>query len=208
LLSQIARTGSQISETELQILNADNTFRTEAGRELRDVEGRLSELLERRIAAEDMLQRIELRAPQNGIVHELAVHTIGGVVGPAETLMNIVPVGEELSIEVHIPPTDIDQVSVGREVKLRFPALNQRTTPELDGAVSRVAADVSRDQQTGAYFYTARIHVEPMEVAKLKTQKLVPGMPVEGYISTGERTALSFFMKPLTDQFSRAFRED
>ena len=208
LLSQIARTAGQITETELQVLNADTTFRTEAGRELREVEGRLAELMERRVSAEDLLRRVELRAPQTGIVHELAVHTVGGVVGPAETLMSIVPLEDELSIEVRIPPTDIDQVTVGREVKLRFPALNQRTTPELDGRVSRVAADVSRDTQNGVYFYTARIHVDPMEMTKLKMNKLVPGMPVEGYISTGERTALSFFMKPLTDQFSRAFRED
>jgi HlyD family secretion protein len=208
LLAQIARTRGQVSETELQIISADRNFQTEAGRELREVEGRLAELSERRIAAEDLLKRIDIRAPQAGIVHELAVHTVGGVIGPGETIMSIVPVEDQLSIEVRVPPNDIDQVSVGRAVELRFPALNQRTTPELKGHVSRVAADVSRDTQNGAYFYTARIHVDASEIEKLKAQKLLPGMPVEGYISTGERTALSFFVKPLTDQLSRVFREE
>jgi HlyD family secretion protein len=208
ILSQIARINGQISEVELQIIEIDETTVTEAQKELRDVEARIAELQERRIAAEDVMRRIEIRAPRSGIVHELAVHTEGGVIGPGDTVMGIVPDEDERAIEVRLSPTDIDQVSIGQKVILRFPAFNQRTTPEVNGQISLVAADLTRDQQSGQSYYTARVSVTEEDLKKLGNLQLVAGMPVESFIQTGERTALSYLTKPLTDQVARAFKEE
>ncbi len=208
LMAQVARLGGQIHETELQLLQLDHVTQTEAQKELREVEARIAELSERAVAADDLLKRVDVRAPQSGVVHDLAVHTVGGVIGPGETIMFIVPNDDVLAIEVRVPPTDIDQVGLGQACVLRFPAFNQRTTPELAGTVSRVAADLTREVQTGFTYYLARISVPTDELAKLKELRLLPGMPVESYIETGDRTVLSYLMKPFKDQFTRAFRED
>jgi len=204
LVAQTARAHGQISETELQIMALDQTMQTEATKELREMEARMAELTERKIAAEDQLKRILLRAPQTGIVHDLAVHTVDGVIGAGETVMTIVPSQDELGIEVRIAPSDIDQVHVGQEASLRFPAFNQRITPEIKGTVTRVGADLTKEAQTNTMFYVARIRADEGQREKLK---LLPGMPVEAFIATGERTALSYLVKPVTDQFVRAFRE-
>jgi HlyD family secretion protein len=208
LLSQIARAGGQISEIELKIIEIDDTIRTEAQKELRDLEARIAELSERRIAAEDMLKRIDIRAPQSGIVHALSVHTVGGVIGPGETVMEIVPIEDQKVIEVRLAPTDIDQVTIGQSAILRFPAFNQRTTPELKGSVSRVDPDLTREKETGMAYYLARISVDEEDISKFKSMPLVAGMPVEGFIQTGERTALSYLVKPFSDQVARVFREE
>jgi HlyD family secretion protein len=123
-------------------------------------------------------------------------------------LMQVVPTDEAMAIEVRISPTDIDQMHLGLPVTLRFTAFNQRTTPELNGALSRIAADASSDQRTGQMWFSARVTVAPEEMAKIGHLQLVPGMPVEAHVTTGERTALSYFLKPLTDQFARTFREE
>lgn len=204
LVAQIARAQGQINEVELQIIGIDQTMQTDASKELRDSEARIAELLERKIAAEDMLKRVHLRAPQAGVVHDLAVHTVGGVISPAETVMTIVPSQESLGVEVHISSTDIDQVSVGQEATLRFPALNQRTTPEMKGVVSRVGADLTKEPQINSAYFTVRIQLQENPADKLK---LVPGMPVEAFIKSKERTALSYLVKPVADQFAKAFRE-
>jgi len=203
LIAQMARAQGQISEMELQVIALDQTMQTEATKELRDLEARMAELAERKIAAEDQLKRVVLGAPQAGIVHDLAVHTVGGVVSPGETVMTIVPNQDELSVEVRIATSDIDQVHVGQTATLRFPAFNQRTTPEITGTVTRIGADLTRESQTNTVFYVVRIRPEN-ERDKLK---LLPGMPVEAFIATGERTALSYLVKPISDQFARAFRE-
>ena len=208
LISQVARTEGQINETELQILEIDETIVADSQKEYRETEARISELQERRIAAEDTLKRVDMRAPQTGVVHELAVHTIGGVVGPGDTVMLLVPDSDHSSFEVRLQPTDIDQVSIGQKAVLKFPAFNQHSTPELDGKISRLAAEISTDQQTGMTYYTARISVADDELSKLGNKHLVPGMPVEGFIQTGDRTALSYLAKPFTDQVTRAFREE
>jgi len=204
LIAQIARAQGQISEVQLQIIALDNTMQTEATKELRELEARVAELEERKVAAEDQLKRVVLPAPQDGIVHELAVHTVGGVIGPGETVMAVVPSQDELSIEVRIATSDIDQVRVGQAAILRFPAFNQRTTPEVAGTVTRVGADLTRDNQTNTVFYVVRIRPDD---AQLEDRKLLPGMPVEAFIATGDRTALSYLVKPITDQVVRAFRE-
>jgi HlyD family secretion protein len=207
LMAQIAKLGGQIAETRLQTIAVDQNRSSDAQKELREVEGRIAELQERKIAAEDQLRRVELRAPIDGIIHELSVHTVGGVVNPAEQLMLVVPSSDSLSVEVRIPSSDIDQLKIGRQGILRFTAFNQRTTPEVKGVMTRLSPDAVRDKETGQFYYTARITPDDGDLARLADQKLVPGMPVEAFIETSPRTALSYLTKPLTDQFERAFRE-
>jgi HlyD family secretion protein len=207
LSAAIAQAQSRIAETELQIIQIDRDLGSEVGKELREIEGKIGELKERRVAAEDQLKRIEIRAPQDGVVHQSAVHTVGGVVSPGEPIMLIVPEAEKLIAEVRIAPEQIDQVRLSQPVVLRFPSLNQRTTPEINGSVGRVSADTSSDQRTGLSFYTVRVAMTPEEIARLGEVTLLPGMPVEAMIQTQSRTVLSYLVKPLQDQFARALRE-
>ena len=207
LVSSVAQAKGKITETELQIIQIDQDMRTEIGKELADIRGKTAELMEKKVAAEDQLKRVDIRAPQDGVVHELAVHTVGGVVSQGETIMLIVPRGEVLTVEVKIAPQDIDQVHLGQKAVLRFSAFNQRTTPELDGEVSRVSADISQEQKTGSTYYTARLSVAEEQIARLNGLKLVPGMPVETFIQTNPRTVVTYLVKPLHDQITRAFRE-
>ncbi|OMQ46585.1 HlyD family type I secretion periplasmic adaptor subunit [Ensifer sp. 1H6] len=205
--ANIARSKARTSEIELQIIAIDEAARTEAQRDLTTVEQKISELSERKVAVEDRLQRTDIRAPLSGTVNELFVHTIGGVITPAEKLVTLVPTDAALKIQARLSPTDIDQVFSGQVAKLRFSAFNQRTTPELSGHVTYVSAATSNDPSSGETYYLADIGVAQVELAKLGDNKLLPGMPVEVFVSTEQRTALSFLSKPLTDQFSRAFRE-
>jgi HlyD family secretion protein len=206
LVAQIARASGQIGEIELQILLIDQTLQSDAQKELREIEGRIAELSERRVAAEDQLKRIDLRAPIGGTVHELSIYTVGGVIAQGETLMLIVPNDDRLVIEVRVSPVDIDQLKLGQPSVLRFPAFNLRTTPEVHGKVTRISADLTREAQTGQSFYVARVQADEAALATLG-RKLVPGMPVEAFIETGQRTALSYLVKPFTDQLARAFKE-
>jgi HlyD family secretion protein len=208
LIAGVAQARGKVSETELQILQIDQDLRSEVAGELRDIQGKSAELSEKRIAAEDQLKRIDIRAPQDGVVHQLAVHTVGGVISPADALMLVVPQADEMAIELKVAPQDIDQVRIGQDAVLRLSAFNQRTTPEIRGRVSRVAADLVQDQTSGASYYTARVATTAPELARLEGLTLVPGMPVEAFIQTGERTALSYLAKPLSDQMSRAFKGD
>lgn len=203
-----AQAAGRISETKLQIMQIDQDLKSEVGRELREVQAQIGEFVERKVAAEDELKRIEIVAPQSGVVHQLAVHTVGGVVTPAEPIMMIVPDGEDLALEVRILPKDIDQVQLGHKAVLRMSAFNLRTTPEINGRVARLAADITTDQRSGLSYYLVRLAVPAEELQKLGDLKLTPGMPAEALIQTGSRTALSYFFKPLSDQFSRAFREE
>ena len=207
LSAAIAQAQARIAETELQIIQIDRDLGSEVGKELRDIEGKIGELKERRVAAEDQLKRIEIRAPQDGVVHQSTVHTVGGVVAPGEPVMLIVPEADKLIAEVRIAPEQIDQVRLGQAVVLRFPSLNQRTTPEINGAVGRVSADTSTDQRSGLSFYTARITMSPEEIARLGSVTLLSGMPVEAHVQTQSRTVLSYLVKPLKDQLARALRE-
>ncbi len=208
LLAQTARIRGQISEVKIQILSIDEDAQTLAQREIRSIEAKIGELSERQIAARDKLKRVKIRAPLSGVVHELAVHTINGIISPAEPIMLIVPKNDDLTIEARISPTDIDQISINQEVKLRFSAFNQRTTMEIPSKLKQISADVTRDRNSGQSYYIARIEIDDKVVNELGRQKLIPGMPVEVFIKTEERTALSFFAKPFTDQFERAFREE
>lgn len=208
LISSIAKAEGQISETELQILALDQTMQSESLKELREVEARIAELLERRNAAQDQLNRIEIVAPHSGIVHAMQVHTVGGVIQPAEKLLTIVPQDKRLEVEVRIPPTDIDQVATGQKATLRFSAFNHRTTDEFKGTISHTSANLSTDPQTGVSYYLARMRIEDEGLSKAHELKLVPGMPVETFVETGTRSAFAYLSKPLVDQFKRAFREE
>ncbi|HLP69728.1 MAG TPA: HlyD family type I secretion periplasmic adaptor subunit, partial [Rhizobium sp.] len=208
LTSEIARAATRITETELQILQLDQDRRAEVLTELRDIENKLAELAEQRVAALDELKRVDILAPQAGLVHELAVHTIGGVIAPGETIMQIVPVNDTLVVEARVRPADIDQLHAGQQAVLRFSAFSQRTTPEIFGTVETIGANLSASKETGETWYTVRIDMSREEIARLGELALQSGMPVEAFIETGERTALSYLTKPLADQIARAMRED
>ena len=206
LIAATAQAKGKISEIELQILQIDQELRSEVAKDLREAQGKIAELVERKVAAEDQLKRIDIRAPQNGMVHQSTVHTVGGVITAGEAIMLIVPEADVLTVEAKLAPQDIDQVRVGQSAALRFSAFNQRTTPELNGVVTRVSADLTTDQRTGAAYYIVRITLSESEIGRLDGLRLVPGMPVEAFIRTGERTVLSYVTKPFTDQINRAFR--
>lgn len=205
--SSTARARTRSSEIRLEILTIDETARTEAQRELGSVEARLQELAERASALRDRLSRTDIRAPISGTVNELNIHTIGGVISPAEVLVTIVPFDARLMIEIRLAPVNIEQVRKGSPARLRFSSFNQRTTPELVGQVSHIAPATSEDKSTGETFYIGYVEVPEQEVAKLGDSPLLPGMPVEVYVQTDERTVASYLAKPIVDQFSRAFRE-
>jgi HlyD family secretion protein len=206
-IASSAQVRGKISEIELQIIQIDQNLSSEVAKELREIDGKIGEFIERKVTAEDQLKRVDIRAPQDGVVHQLSVHTIGGVVTPADPVMLIVPEADLLTVEARISPQDIDQLYVGQAASLRFSAFNQRTTPEIQGAISRISADVTSDQRTGQNFYTARVSITSEELARLGKIKLLPGMPAEIFARTYDRSVLSYFTKPLSDQIVRAFRE-
>ena len=207
LSGMTAQAKGKIAEIELQIIQIDQDLRTEVGKDLIETRSKISELAERKTAAVDQLYRIDIRAPQSGRVHQLTVHTVGGVISPGEQIMLIVPDADALAVEVKIAPRDIDQVYVGQAASMRFAAFDQKTTPEIEGEVSLVSADLMQDQRTGTSYYTARVLLRPEELARLGNAKLLPGMPVDVFIKTPGRTAFSYLIKPLRDQAERAFKE-
>jgi len=207
LMASIAEARGKIAETELQRLQVDQTFRSEVSQELRDLLARQGELIEREITASDQLKRVDIISPIAGRVQQLAVHTIGGVISPAEGLMQIVPADDELLVEAKISAQDIDQLTVGQSAILRLSAFNRSTTPELTGTVVRLSADLIQDERTGIGFYRAGIKIPQSELAKLQGLALVPGMPVESMIQTGSRSVMSYLLKPISDHAQRAFRE-
>ena len=207
LIAAAAEAKGKIVETELQILQVDQEFTSDVAKELRDTDSKIGEYVERKVTAEDQLKRTDLRAPQDGVVFQLTANTVGGVITAGDPVMLIVPETDTLMVEAKVEPKDIDQIQFGQPVVLRFSAFNMRTTPEINGTVVRVGADTSTDQRTGQSYYTVRISMTPEEIAKLGDVKLTPGMPVEAFIQTGNRTVLSYLVKPLHDQLKRAFRE-
>jgi membrane fusion protein, type I secretion system len=202
-----AQAKGKITETELQIIQIDKDVVSEVSKDLRETNDKIGELIERKVTAEDQLRRVDIRAPQDGIVEQSSVHTVGGVITAGDAIMLIVPQADDLQVEAKVNPQDIDKLQVGQKTLLRLSAFNQRTTPELNGVVSRVSPDVTTDQRSGQSYYTIRVSMPPEEVARLGDVKLIPGMPVEAFVQTGERTLISYLMKPLSDQLMRTFRE-
>ncbi|KSV62687.1 MULTISPECIES: HlyD family type I secretion periplasmic adaptor subunit [Ensifer] len=207
LVARIAEAVGQISELRIKLLAIDQNTRKETQTQIVGIEAKIAELSEREVAARDRLSRMEVRAPVDGLVYDLQVHTIGGIIAPGASVMSIVPEDDDLTVEIRIPPADIDRIAPGQASRLRFTVFNQRTTPELDGQVGVVAAATTIDRATGQPYYLATVDIT-QALDRLGDRKLMPGMPVEVYVQTDERTAISYLTKPFTDQMLRAFREE
>jgi len=207
IIATMAQSKVKVSETELKILQIDQDMASDVGKEIREIDAKVGEFVERKVTAEDQLRRVDIRAPQDGTVFQSAVHTVGGVIQAGEPIMLIVPESDNLAVEAKANPQDIDQLRIGQTAMLRFTNFNQRTTPEIFGTLTRISADAASDQRTGQSYYTVRIGLDPNEVARLGDVKLVPGMPVETFVQTGDRTVISYLAKPFVDQIKRAFRE-
>ncbi|MEM6308652.1 MAG: HlyD family type I secretion periplasmic adaptor subunit [Pseudomonadota bacterium] len=203
-----AQAEARITETEIEVLSIETRLREEAITQLRDMRYRELELREQRAALLEDLDRLEIRAPVSGIVYGLEVQTLRAVIQPAQPVLYLVPQDRPLVIAAQVEPVHIDQVLVGQDVNLRFSALDQRTTPELIGKVAIVSADAFEDEATRATYYRAEIELAPGEIDRLdQNVSLIPGMPVEAYIRTDDRSPLEYLTKPLLDYFNRAFRE-
>jgi len=207
LTASIARSNARISEINLQILAIDDLAYTEAQRELRAVAANIAELSDRLAEVNDRLDRTLIRSPVTGTVNELSVTTLGGVISPAERLLTIVPEDADLKIEFRVAISDIDQIVLGQEARLRFSAFDQRTTPEIPAVVSRVSAAATSDPQSGQSYYLAEAEVTG-DISALGDRGLVPGMPVDVFVKTQEQVAIAYFVKPFTDQIARAFKEE
>ncbi len=217
-ISDIARAKAKISETELQIIQIDQDFRTDLLKDLREADGKIAELIDKMVAAEDQLKRTDIRAPRSGVVHGLAVHTVGGVIANGETIMNVVPHDDDLIVEARVMPNQVDQLEVGAAARVRINAGNQRTMPELNGSLIHVSPDTARDnpqgqtpgqqgQNQGQAYYVARVALPKHEIERLGTFRLLPGMPSEVFITTGSRTPMQYLLKPLHEQIARTFKE-
>jgi HlyD family secretion protein len=207
LQAETARAKGQISETQLQIIQIGDDNENRSLAELREVETRIAELQERRLAVSSRLSRTSIRAPRAGIVHQLAVHTVGGVIAPGETVMLIVPQSDRMLVEAQVRPQDIKQVSLGQDAVVLFPGLHQRTSPQVHGRVVHMSADLQNMDALTPPFYVIRLELLAGELDKLGIEALRPGMPAEVFLRTGARTPLEFLLQPLSDQINRAFRE-
>lgn len=206
--AESARIQNAISETEIQILQIEREFRQTVLTELRQVEQEVNDMTQQLHATLEQLKRINITAPVSGIVHELSVFTIGGVIGPGDPVLQIIPQDGNFEIEANIEPQFVDELHPEQSARLRFSAFNQRTTPEIDGVLKTISANVVVNEQTGQSYYKVRIAIPDTELALLGGQTLISGMPVEAFIKTKDRTALNYLIKPLMDQINRAFREE
>ncbi len=207
LEATIARLKGQIATTGIQIVELTSTRREEAIAELREVQAQVVELSQRRLSLTERLSRLDIRAPVNGTVFGSQVFAVQSVVQPGEPMMYLVPEDTPLLIAARVDAIHVDQLYAGQEVALRFPAFNQRETPEIDGHVVNVSADALTDQNTGFTYYRAEVAPDDGQIERLNGQELLPGMPAEALIKTDERTPMSYLVKPVTDYFNRAFRE-
>ncbi|OWP52202.1 HlyD family type I secretion periplasmic adaptor subunit [Pseudomonas nitroreducens] len=206
--STINRTRLQINETQLQILQIDKDFSAEVAKQLAEVQTRIYDLQEKRSSLEDRLGRIVIRAPDAGMVIGMTVHTVGGVVRPATPLLDIVPSVSELVIEAQVPPVDIDRVAIGKRADIRFSAFNSATTPVIEGEVINVSADRLVNEKTNAAYYLTRVRVTEKGARTLGERKLLPGMPADVLIITGQRTLLQYLMQPARNALSQSMIEE
>jgi HlyD family type I secretion membrane fusion protein len=204
----IARAAQSIGETRLQILNLSKQRAEQVAGELRDAQNRIADLQERVRSAEDILQRRDIVAPVAGSVINLATVTPGGVVAPGAKLLELVPEDDAVVIDAQIRTTDIDTVRPGQPAEVHLVAYKQRTTPMLLARLTYVSGDSVLDERTGASYFRARVEVPPDELERMKDYSLLPGMPVQVMVLTGERTFLDYLIEPLHDSFTRAFREE
>lgn len=206
--AEIARAQSGAGESKSQIINMKQRFREQVVAELHEVQAEIADLKERVVVANDIFQRIEIRAPQSGVIQNLQVHTIGGVVNPGQGLMEIAPQDQSLVIDARVSPTDIDSVQIGQNAEVRLTALNLRNTPTIFGLVRTISGDVLTVRETGQQYFLARVEIPDDELLKLGPVKLSAGMPAEVLIKAGERTALEYLMKPLMDAYARGLNEE
>jgi epimerase transport system membrane fusion protein len=208
LTANISSTEIQIGETRLEILQQQREFHNEVVSELSETQTGLKDIRERVIALEDIVRRTVIRAPEEGVVNGMQVHTVGGVIGPGTAIAEIVPQSDELIIEASVSPNDIDSVAGGQEATIRFSAFGRSAVPTIYGNVLGISADRFVNENTGMPYYLARIRVTPEGMEDLGDLTLVPGMPAEVFINTGSRTFLQYLMKPLTNAMARSFREE
>ncbi|MEM7058721.1 MAG: HlyD family type I secretion periplasmic adaptor subunit [Pseudomonadota bacterium] len=208
LIQQVAQLKSQISETEIEQLRMFDTMREEAIAESRELGFRRVEMSENRAALKEQLSRLDIRAPRSGTVLESTIHALKSVIRPAEPILYIVPSDSDMVVEARVETINRDQVWIGQDTVLRFSAFNTRTTPEIFGKVRIIADAETTDDQSGLSYYTTEVRINEGEIEKLDGQELVAGMPVEVYIQTGERTPIEYLMKPVTDYFTTAWREE
>ena len=206
-IAQIARAQENIAESRVSILNQENDMQNEVAGSLRDTQKKIHELEEQIQAAQDVLSRIEVRAPEDGIVTDLRVHTPGGVVTAGEPLLDLVPPTDRLIIQAQVRPEDINLVHAGLPALVRLTPYKQRRTPPLEGTVDYVSADRLVDKHTNLPYYAAKIRIDEEKMKKLVGVEMIPGMPAEVSIKTGESTVAMYALSPVLDSFRRAFRE-
>jgi len=207
-LSLMAKARQRIGETELEIIDLKNSVLNQVVGDLRNIQSELLDVRERLKAAEDIMLRTDIRAPQAGVVMGLNVHTETGVIAPGQHLLEIVPEDDTLVIEAQVAPNDIDVVHAGLPAQVRLTAFKQRDTPLLDAELTRVSADSFTDERSGASYFLARVTIDAPELRKLDGRELYPGMGAEVMINTGARTVMDYILAPLTNSLRRAFRED
>jgi len=205
--AELGRLDNGIEEARIALLQSEREFQENVLSELRQVNAEVNDVAQQYRATREQLQRVEIRAPEAGVVHELAVVTVGGVVPARATVMQLVPQDQEFIVDANLDPQFVDQVTQGQSAVVRFPAFSRDTTPELNGSVRNVSPTSVVDERSGAAFYRVEVQISPAEFARLSGRSVVPGMPVEVFVQTGERSLVSYLLKPLTDQFQRALRE-
>lgn len=207
LIASIAQDKEAISEKQMQILQLEDDYRAEILHSLQDTRVSIAELEKQKIILDEQLERLFIKAPHSGYIHNLVIHTIGGIVSPAEAIMAIVPQKDVLVIEAKIRPVDIEQLLPDQHARVRFPSFDQKETPELQSILKVISADLLFDQTTGESYYLARFAIPEVELSKLNGKHLIPGMPVEVFAKTEDRSVLSYLVKPINDQIAYALRE-
>jgi HlyD family secretion protein len=208
LRSQIARAKLSISEREITAMRVVDEAQRQALEQLERVQREKARLIQTKLTVVDRLRRLTIRTAQPGIVHDLQVFTVNGVIRPGEVLMRIVPQQDDLVIEARVQTTDIDQIFPGQDASLMFTSFNARTTPQVNGHVQRVSPDANIDSTTGNAFYRVHLKVDEDQLPRLGNNEIVPGMPVDAFIKTGERTVANYMIQPIVDHMARAFREE
>lgn len=207
LTAEIIETQQAMAQAELKLAQIDETFYESVLTELDLKRAEIAKLAEERVAAQDKIRRLDIRAPMTGSLHELNIHTIGSVAAAGETLVSIIPDDDELIVEAKLSPADIDQVHRGQNARIRLSSLSQRVTPELLASVIDISADLTHDPQTNTSYYLARLRINEDELGKVGKETLKPGMPAEVFVQTEARSILSYLIKPITDQITHAMRE-
>ncbi|WP_415184806.1 HlyD family type I secretion periplasmic adaptor subunit [Phaeovulum sp.] len=208
LQAELSGIRNSIGDAEMEVLQAERQFKEDVVTQLREATATREEMVLQIVSIEKQLARIKITAPSDGIIHEMQVTTVGGVVPPEATIMQVVPVSEGVEFEIRVDPKSIDQVYVGQRARVVFPAFDMRTTPEIFGTLAMIPPSTVADPITGQAYFRVGLSVPPEELSKLGAVDLIPGMPVEAFLQASERSILSYLTKPLTDQLRHAFRDD